>query len=55
MQLYSDDPLLAIVDAIIDGAERQAFKHQLRISEIQAAVRKGSIALGEIEGDLHRQ
>ena len=40
-----DDPLLAIVDAIINGAERQAFKHQLRISEIQATVRKVALRL----------
>ena len=53
-QVEADDAALAVVVSIILDLERGAGKNLRRISEIEAALGQGLVALGGIESDLHR-
>src|SRR5207244_2643 len=48
-----NDPLLAVVSAIIDPVEGSATEHFGSIGEIQPSLFQGAVALLRIEGNLH--
>ena len=49
-----DEPLLAIIVAIIGHHRVPAREHLRRVREVEAALQERSLALGGVEGDLHQ-